>query len=80
VNITVEQANKTAHLLPAGSQVLWFCTQCGDKDPGPWVNISELSIAGSGDGTRWVKVVDLAYLYYFARDRTGRNVALEVGC
>lgn len=82
--LTVDQANRTAALLPVGARILHYCPQCGDAAPSAWEDIRELSIVGSGDQPRSVKingkVRDLAYTYYWARDQSGRNVALQVGC
>lgn len=86
VNLTVDQASKAARLVPAGSRALYYCELCGDKDPGPWQDITEVAIvAGTGAGSRSLKVngrvVDIAYVYYWdSKDRTGRNVASDAGC
>jgi hypothetical protein len=82
--VTADQANKAAKLLPRGAKVRWFCPQCGDKDAGPWTRIDRLSVAGSGDAQRRIRInggtVDLAYLFYLAKDGAAHNVAKAVGC
>lgn len=82
--VSTEQANKAATLLPASAKFLVYCPPCGDKALSSWQTVGEVAVVGSGTAPREVRIngnaVDLAYVFYAATDGKAHNLALAAGC